>query len=128
MNTKKTESQCPLGFIDEGCPENKSYLAGFVKLFWTKADITESGKHNSKLFDQKPTNFITDYASTSFVEDIAESFAYFVFGDSTTNTDSIARQKQQYFAQFPELVKTRDEMRSGVKSNIIRARRIAGNK
>ena len=123
LDAKKSASQCEISYLDEGCPNASSYLGGFIKLFWTPEDIAESEKTSSGLYEKNPSNFITEYASTNFTEDIAESLAYFVFGEQNIKKTTVAVKKQQYFSQFPELIKTRQEMINGVKSNIIRARK-----
>jgi hypothetical protein len=126
INSSVVAQSCPIGHIDEGCPRSTSYLRKFVKTFWSKSDILESEKETSRLYRQKPENFITEYASTSFVEDAAESFAYFIFGDQVTTGNTIADKKQAFFSQFPELVRTKKEMLDGVKSSIIRAKKLSG--
>ena len=55
-------------------------------------------------------DFVTDYASTSPSEDIAESFAYFVLYDKAEG-NGLQAQKQNFFYAYPELVTFRDQAR-----------------
>jgi hypothetical protein len=55
---------------------------------------------------------VDDYATTHPTEDIAESFAYFVFSPEPTG-DSIKDQKIAFFYEYPELVKLRQSILQG---------------
>ncbi len=116
-----SESKCAFYYTAEGCADTKSYLGGFVTSFWTKSMIQDSLDEKDNLY--KPGTFITEYAATNPEEDLAESFAYYVIGGVRTGS-SIEDKKVNYFAQFPEIVSMRDQMLSGVRGDIIRARQM----
>ncbi len=54
-----------------------------------------------------------EYAATNPVEDIAESWTEFVMRPKPIGT-TIADQKEQFFYEYPELVKIRREILQGV--------------
>ena len=53
--------------------------------------------------------FLTDYAATSPLEDIAESWAFFVLSPKP-ELNSIANEKILFFYEYPELVALRQEI------------------
>jgi len=106
---------------DEGTLKKNSYLNGFYQAFWK--DIAkeysiedEEGYEEydvDKLYSDKENQFVTDYAATNPAEDIAESFAYFVTKSKPSN-DKGANAKINFFYDYPELVKMREEIRSAI--------------
>jgi hypothetical protein len=96
----------------EGCATKNSYLYQFVTKF--------RGTKTSQKYS--PSTFVTEYATSSQEEDIAESFAYFVL-ESNHDNSSIRNQKVNFFNQFPELVQMRDSMRSTLSKDILRAKK-----
>jgi hypothetical protein len=116
-------NNCKTYNTDEGCSLAGSYLNQFVKNFWSQSDIAKSKKEDASLYSKN--KFITEYASTNPEEDMAESFAYFVLSSKPTDLSSIKNKKLNFFYSFADLVKIRDDMRSGLSSNIIRTRKVA---
>jgi hypothetical protein len=53
--------------------------------------------------------FVTDYAPTSPVEDIAESWTFFVLSPKP-ELNSIANEKILFFYEYPELVELRTQI------------------
>lgn len=104
--------QCHTYTIDEGCAKANSYLNLFVSRFWKNEP--------QPVYD--PTKFVTEYAATNDVEDLAESFAFFVLekggGDAT-----LRDQKLKFLATHPDLVSIRAQMRMVLTKDIIRARK-----
>lgn len=70
-------------------------------------------------YDDK--KFVSEYATSSPEEDIAESFAFYVLGSNFSDTN-IKEQKMNIWNTYPELVTIRREMRNVLTSEIIRAR------
>ncbi len=107
--------------IQEGILKKNSYLAQFASKFWTKDMIAIVEKQNPEdmlnLYYDNETSFVTEYASSNFVEDFAESFAEFVLSDKKTN-NSIASQKVNFFYDIPEFVKLREHMRKHMTSKL----------
>lgn len=114
---------CDYWFTGEGCPNGDSYLALFMEEFWGDIydqwleidnieDEDERLEGFDSLYEQYADDFVTDYAATSPAEDIAETFAYFVFQPEPAG-DTIAEQKILFFYQFPELVQLRTMILNG---------------
>ena len=66
-----------------------------------------------EFYAKYPDQFVSEYAATNPVEDIAESWTEFVMRPKPTGT-SIADQKVQFFYEYPELVETRRQILQGV--------------
>lgn len=111
---------CPQYFAGEGCSEPDSYINQFFSRFWPYL-YNEWGQIN--LENDKDTRhtlledfyrmykdqFLSDYAPTSPVEDIAESWAFFVLSPKP-ELNSIANEKILFFYEYPELVELRTQM------------------
>lgn len=107
------EGECANFKLDEGCANSNSYINTFKNMFWKGVSKQE----------YEEGRFITEYAATNEVEDLAESFAFFVLGkdkDELGNTES--DQKLKFFYSYPELVSLRNSMRSVIGKDIVRAR------
>jgi hypothetical protein len=99
--------------LEEGCSNSNSYVNLFKNTFWNGVSKQE--------FEEG--KFVTEYASTNEVEDLAESFSFFVLGkDSNELGDTESDQKLKFFYQFPELIKLRSDMRNTIGRDIVRAR------
>lgn len=118
---------CSDYFPGDGCSHPDSYINEFYQRFWV--DINDEWKAIDALqYDEDPLpyyeglydfyeahtdEFVDDYATTHPAEDIAESFAYFVFSPMPLG-NSIKEQKIAFFYQYPELL----ELRSNILQNI----------
>lgn len=103
---------CPNYETDEGCTKVSSYINNFAKKYWG----------NSKTATYSESKFVSEYASSSPEEDIAESFAFYVLGANHSDT-TVREQKMNFFNSYPEIVKIRNDMRSVLASDIIRAKK-----
>jgi hypothetical protein len=104
---------CPNYEAEEWCTKSDSYLSRFVeKYWWTKKEMN---------YDE--AKFVSEYASSSPEEDIAESFAFYVLGRNFSES-STRESKMNFFSSYPELVKIRDSMRNVLASEIIRAKKL----
>lgn len=126
MNEKdvsKYEEKCKSLFLIEGCAKEDSYVNQFYAKFW--ADIeqewleknveTDLGAQVS-FFEQHQDKFVSEYATTSVTEDLAETMTMFILSDSKTvqASQEIKYQKIAFFYQFPELVQMRADVLSGL--------------
>ena len=118
--------RCEQYFSNEGCSQPDSYLNSFYAEFW--ADIYDeweethqsynSEQHYENLNDfyhKYQDRFVTDYAVVNPVEDIAESFSFFILSPKPAG-DSIAEKKILFFHNFPELTKLRNEIQNRICS------------
>ena len=119
-------SACPDYFPGEGCSQPDSYINAFFNGFW--ADIYEEWQDINLIEDDEAyyealddfyytyaDRFVTDYAVTNPEEDIAETFTFFVLSPRPSG-DTIAEEKILFFYDYPELVRLRDEITSGICS------------
>lgn len=120
INTQEEESSCHYYFIDEGCAKASSYINEFVHLFWKKGKGA-SRKEAQGIYTKD--DFVTEYAATNAVEDMAESFAYFVI-DGKQNGNVVKDKKINFYYSYPDLVSMRETMRKGISSDVIRARKM----
>jgi hypothetical protein len=115
LNTNQIDASaqtCTTHQIDEGCAKNSSYLYNFVKEFWP-----------SKNQKYTATKFVTEYAATNEVEDLAESFTFFVL-DGKKEDQPLKNQKVNSFYNYPDLLQIRSDMRSVLSKEIVRAKRM----
>ena len=108
--------------LNEGCASETAYLTKFIAKFWDEktreaafqAFIEEREEDFAyENYDRNPNSFVTEYAATNAVEDIAESFVMFVMRNKNNNPKTLAEQKVDFFYNFPELVDLRKHMRGG---------------
>jgi len=113
-------SACPQYFPGEGCSTPDSYVNEFFNRFWTglyaeweQIDLEEDEDTRfTRLEDFYKTyedQFLTDYAATSPLEDIAESWAFFVLSPKP-ELNSIANEKILFFYEHPELFELRTKI------------------
>ncbi|MBD1372628.1 hypothetical protein IC620_09705 [Hazenella sp. IB182357] len=117
------ELECP-AYFDEwsDCPNQESYLYSFYNKFWKKIEtewkkkkIETSEARQTAFYNKYRSQFVSEYATTSPVEDIAESFQYFIFSPKPTNLSSIKSQKIAFFYEYPELVAIRADVLARVE-------------
>ena len=121
---------CPDYFAGDGCSQPDSYLNQFYQRFWVEINdewktvdalqyTDEPIVYYEGLYDfylAHDDEFVDDYSTTHPTEDIAESFAYFVFSPKPLG-NSIKEQKIAFFYQYPELV----ELRTYILDNVCRS-------
>lgn len=114
---------CPTYFPGEGCSLPTSYINAFYDRFWTALvdewqpiddlgygdDLETYYDELYAFYEHHQDEFVDDYATTNPSEDIAESFAYFVFSPKPAG-DAVAEQKILFFYEYPELVTLRSEI------------------
>jgi hypothetical protein len=100
------------------CPAPDSYVNQFFEEFWrpiyrewggTRNDASRNYQFYLKHSDQ----FVSAYAASQPLEDIAETWTAFIIQPKPTG-DTIADQKVLFFYQFPELVELRYELMYGI--------------
>lgn len=110
-----SNTRCHEFFSNFGCPPANSYIIDFLNEFWSEDDLDElvdAAEGESIWTNRELRNkFVTDYASTNPTEDFAESFTFFVLEDRVKGSGEIA-DKINYFYDFDDLIKLRNEIRS----------------
>lgn len=117
LNTSQLSqiSSCKTLNLDEGCVNQNSYLYPFWNSYWKNTPKPEFSE----------SSFVTEYASTNEVEDLAESFAFFVLEKDKDKLGSEEKDsKIKYFYDYPELVDLRSTIRKTLGTDIIRAKKI----
>jgi hypothetical protein len=112
VNPQIDAENCKNFHLDEGCANPDSVVNNFKNTFWKNTDKQE--------FDEN--KFVTEYATTNEVEDLAESFAFFVLGNKSTGANE-KEQKINFFYNFPQMIDIRNEMRNVLAKDIVRARK-----
>ncbi len=107
---------------NEGYAKPDSYFGKFVNRFWRGRILEEWDRINDiedeeqqydlldNFYRKYKSAFLTDYASKTPGEDIAESWTFFVLSDKPKNNE-IKYQKVLFFYQYPELVTYRRHIR-----------------
>lgn len=107
---------CSTYELAEGCAEKNSLVYAFHNAYW-------KGVAEPATYDKN--KFVTEYAASEPVEDLAETFAFFVLErDKEKLGDQIKDSKIKMLYNYPELVQIRKEMRSVLARDIVRARKI----
>jgi hypothetical protein len=108
---------CPRLLLDEGCATEESMLQAFTDQFWSRYGDTAPDATNSDsdvaydFYLEHEDDFVSDYAATNVVEDIAETFMTFVLEDEPEG-NSVVAQKLLFFWGYPEMVAIRERIRS----------------
>lgn len=113
-------AMCPNFFAHEGCSKHDSYLNQFYQRFWTDKyeewfqveSIGDDYLYYTRLnefYEKYQDQFVTEYAAINPVEDLAETWAYFVL-TPMPHGSTIAKQKVLFLYEYPELVELRQEI------------------
>lgn len=91
--------------VDSLCPRPGSYLYAFIKRFWIRLlpqwRRAEKNKTIAAFYKKHASDFTREYAATSPMEDISESFAAYVL-DRPEPRGVVA--KENFFRAYPKLV------------------------
>jgi hypothetical protein len=121
---KQEVAACPQYFTGEGCSQPDSYINQFFTRFWPylypewqQIDLEEDEDTQATMlvefYEVYQDQFLSNYAPTSPVEDIAESWTYFILSPMP-ELNSIADEKILFFYEYAELV----ELRTQILKNI----------
>lgn len=118
-----TNGGCDTFHTGEGCSTSASYINEFYNQFWgdiyaENQQISEDDYDAYYDFYRKYSNrFVSEYAATNPGEDIAESFATYVMGDSPSG-NSISAQKIRFFDGFQELVSLKQRIKANINFEV----------
>ncbi len=102
--------------MSEGCPAPTSAIADFRDRFWTGYEDAPAVDNDDEdvayeFYLAHEDDFVSDYAATNLVEDLAESFMTYVLEDSAEGSGVVA-QKLHFFDEYPELAAIRERIRA----------------
>jgi len=109
-------SSCSTLDLDEGCAYEDSVLLAFTERFWASYENAPdpANADSDVAYDfylEHEDDFVSDYAATNVVEDVAESFMTFVLEDEPSS-DTVVAQKLLFFWDYPEFVAIRERIRA----------------
>ncbi|MDZ5605673.1 recombinase family protein [Bacillus pseudomycoides] len=117
------QNNCKNLFLQEGCAKADSYINKFYDSFWKPIEsewkekqIETNEDAQIQFFEEKHDQFVSEYGTTNVAEDIADTFTAFILQDSKKVKEGteLKYKKIAFFYQFPELVKMRAEVLSGL--------------
>lgn len=112
--------------IDEGSLKENSYLAKFYNEYWKdykdylnkieRDNLSEEKREEliDNFYSLHKDEFVSDYAATNPVEDIAETFMYFVKEDKPSSLETIRDKKINFMYNEKELISLRYNIRKNL--------------
>lgn len=112
--------------IDEGSLKENSYLAKFYNEYWKdykdylnkieRDNLNEEKREEliDNFYSLHKDEFVSDYAATNPVEDIAETFMYFVKEDKPSSLETIRDKKINFMYNEKELISLRYNIRKNL--------------
>lgn len=116
-------ASCSTIELTEGCARDDSYLLGFQQEFWAAYDASAPAVDNDDpdiaydFYLAHEDDFVSDYAATNVVEDLAESFMTFVLEDRPDGA-TVTAAKLDFFWQYPELEAIRERIRAEFSTDL----------
>jgi len=109
-------ASCSTLDLDEGCADDDSLVLAFERRFWSGYDDAPDPANSDadvawEFYLEHEDDFVSDYAATNVVEDVAETFMTFVLEDEPTGSSTIA-EKLDFFWGYPEFVAIRERIRA----------------
>ncbi len=102
--------------LSYGCPAPGSVLGDFFAAFWSGYEDAPEVENTDEdvayeFYLAHEEDFVSDYAATNVVEDLAESFMTYVLEDSFDGPGVVAA-KLAFFDDYPELSAIRERIRA----------------
>lgn len=118
LNTNQVnpnQNTCSTYELSEGCANKTSYIYTFYDRFWKGVSVPATYSKDM---------FVSEYAASEPVEDLAETFAFFVLEkDKDKLGNQVKDQKMKMLYTYSELVQMRKDMREVLGRDIVRARK-----
>lgn len=111
------QASCSTIEMDEGCATEESTFLAFTHRFWDDYGDSAPEIANSdadvawEFYLAHEDDFVSDYAATNVVEDLAETFMTFVLEEEPSG-DSVVASKLAFFWEYPEYVVIRERIRA----------------
>ena len=98
------------------CAQSGSYLDDYVQRFWSAFDAAQINDQSNHAINKRfaSGHFVTAYAATNPMEDIAETLTEWVLADNMPSDNSVIGRKMRFFNRYPKLVELRQIIRSGL--------------
>lgn len=113
-------ASCPdAGEMSSGCANPTSTIVDFRDRFWAGYDDAPTAGNDDEdvayeFYLAHEDDFVSDYAATNVVEDLAESFMTYVL-EASAEGDSVVAQKLRFFDEYPELAAIRERIRADLE-------------
>lgn len=110
------DESCGITYEASGyCPIDGSFFAEYIRLFWEPIYGEWTTENYNEYYDANPDDFVTPYAVSEPAEDIAETFAKFVFRERPTDISTIKEQKIDFFWQSEAFVSMRSDIQDAYR-------------
>ena len=112
--------------ISESCPADQFYLKPYGECYHADSYMSlyykaflkgyeeqwlhvgyQTVEERISFYEEHKDSFVTTYATIHPLEDIAESFTYFMLTPYNDSPQTVPEEKVNFFYQFPELVEYR---------------------
>jgi len=113
----KTSGACPLITVPEGCIRTGTVLGDFYTKYWQEYGPEAGGESDDPVAEFSEDTFVTEYAATNMIEDLAETFAFFVLRPAPSGSN-VKDQKIKFLYDNSEMVSTRNRIRANLASEL----------
>lgn len=119
IDASVSERSCSTYYPVEGCSYENSYINEMYELYWKDIENEHRAAQSSQsdlmaFYTRHNDRFVTNYASTNPVEDIAEVFSVFITASEKPTGNTIADKKVLLMYESNELVSFREHTRQNV--------------
>ena len=119
LDAAVSERSCTTYYPTEGCSYEHSYINEMYDLYWKDIENEYRAAQNSQsdqmaFYARHTDRFVTNFASTNPVEDIAEVFSVFITASDKPSGNTIADKKVLLMYESSELIDFRNHTRQNV--------------
>lgn len=119
INAAISERSCSTYYPSLGCSYEHSYINEMYDLYWKDIENEHRAAQNSQsdqmaFYTRHTDRFVTNFASTNPIEDIAEVFSVFVTASDKPTGNTIADKKILLMYESSELINFRTHTRQNV--------------
>jgi len=120
LDAAVSERSCTTYYPTEGCSYEHSYINEMYSLYWKDIENEHRAAQNSQsdqmaFYARHTDRFVTNFASTNPVEDIAEVFSVFITARDKPSGNTIADKKVLLMYESSELINFREHTRQNVQ-------------
>lgn len=119
LDASVSERSCTTYYPSEGCSYEHSYINEMYDLYWKDIENEYRAAQNSQsdqmaFYARHTDRFVTNFASTNPIEDIAEVFSVFITSSDKPSGNTIADKKVLLMYESRELIDFRTHTRQNV--------------